>query len=234
MTQYGGMGCGTKCGKWVSKVSCGGWLGLYMQIIEAVSFWKASLLNFFSINQGVAQGCTLSPTLFLIYINGLLNEIEKCPELGVKFFQNKLSGLLFADDFVGITETGRALQSLIDIVHNYSKRWRFEANVKKCAIVIFSKTGRGSGKWVWGDESLPILDSYCYLGVEFSSDGSWDKHIKSLIVRNWQKLGGLYRVLHNFSLDLRTGRHILMAVLRPSLEYGCEVWNANKCQAKAL
>ena len=33
MTQYGGMGCGTKRGKWVSKVSCGGWLGLYMQII---------------------------------------------------------------------------------------------------------------------------------------------------------------------------------------------------------
>ena len=63
---------------------------------------------------------------------------------------------------------------------------------------MFSKTGRGSGKWVWGDESLPnldsYLDSYCYLGVEFSSDGSWDKHIKSLIVRNRQKLGGLNRV----------------------------------------
>ena len=53
-------------------------------------------------------------------------------------------------------------------------------------------------------------------------------------MRNRQKLGGLYRVLHNFSLDLRNRRHILMAVLRPSLEYGCEVWNANKCQAKAL
>ena len=25
-----------------------------------------------------------------------------------------------------------------------------------------------------------------------------------------------------------------MAVLQPSLEYGCEAWNANKCQAKAL
>ena len=25
-----------------------------------------------------------------------------------------------------------------------------------------------------------------------------------------------------------------MAVLRPSLEYGCEMWNTNKCQAKAL
>ena len=25
-----------------------------------------------------------------------------------------------------------------------------------------------------------------------------------------------------------------MAVLRPSKEYDCEVWNANQCQAKAL
>ena len=25
-----------------------------------------------------------------------------------------------------------------------------------------------------------------------------------------------------------------MAVLRPSLGYGCEVWNTKKCQAKAL
>ena len=38
---------------------------------------------------------------------------------------------------------------------------------------------------------------------------------------NRQKLGGLYRVAHNFALDLRTRRHILMAVLRPSLENIC-------------
>ena len=53
-------------------------------------------------------------------------------------------------------------------------------------------------------------------------------------MHNRQKLGGLYRVLHNYSLDLRTGRDILMAVLGPSLEYDCEVWNASKFQAKAL
>ena len=38
------------------------------------------------------------------------------------------------------------------------------------------------GGWVWGGENLPIVDSYCYLRIEFSSDGSWDKHIKSLVV----------------------------------------------------
>ena len=54
-------------------------------------------------------------------------------------FQKIHCPVLFADDFVGLAEAGSALQKLIDIVHNYSKRWRFEANVKKCAIVIFPK-----------------------------------------------------------------------------------------------
>ena len=84
----------------------------------------------------------MSPTLFLIYINGLLNEIEKCPELGVKFFKNKLSGHLFSDDYVGIAETGRALQSLIDIVYNYIKRWRYESNVTMCHCNIFKNRKR--------------------------------------------------------------------------------------------
>ena len=89
------------------------------------------------------------------------------------------------------------------------------------------------GGCVWGCESLPVLDSYCYLGIELS-DWSWDTHIKSLVVCKKQKIGNWFRNLHNFAFDLRTHRHVLMAVLWPSLAYGCEVWYANKCQAKAF
>ena len=71
-------------------------------------FSEGKSSEFFSIKQGVAQGCTLSPTctLFLIHINGQLSEIEKCPELDVKLSENTMSGLLFANDFVGLAETG--------------------------------------------------------------------------------------------------------------------------------
>ena len=68
-----------------------------------------------------------------------------------------MSSLLFANDFVGISGNRSALQSLVDIVYNYSTRWRFEANVKKCAIVILLKLEEVSSKWVFGDESLPVL-----------------------------------------------------------------------------
>ena len=94
--------------------------------------------DFFLLIGGFAQGCTLSPTLFSIYINVLLSDIKKCQQIGVKFSKNRLSGLLFADDFVGLAKTGPALQNLINVVYNYSKRWRVEDNIKKCSCNFFS------------------------------------------------------------------------------------------------
>ena len=172
--------------------------------------------------------------MFLIYIDGLLYEIEKSQYLSVKFSENNMPGLLFADDFVGVAESKSALQSMITIVYNYSRRWSFKDNVKKCAVVVCSKLGDTSGKRFWGNEELPVLDSYCYLGMIFRNNGSWDKHIKSLLIHNRQKLIGLYCVLHNFASEFKNCTHIYMAMLRPSLEYDCEVWNTNKCQDKVL
>lgn len=78
---------------------------------------------------------------FLISTHGLLGEIEKCPEVGVKVSDNTMSSLSSANDFVGIAETGSVLQSLIDAAHNHSRHWQFEAYAKKCAVVIFSHSG---------------------------------------------------------------------------------------------
>ena len=50
-------------------------------------------------------------------MNGMLCEIEKCPELGVNFSGNTMFDPLFASDFVGIAETESALESSIDTVH---------------------------------------------------------------------------------------------------------------------
>ena len=82
-----------------------------MLLIGVVLFYKVSLQNFFLLSRGWLRVLyALSPTLFLKHINGLLCEIKKCPELGVKFLENTMSCLLFADDFVGLGETGSALK----------------------------------------------------------------------------------------------------------------------------
>ena len=47
--------------------------------------------------------------------------------------------MLFADDFVGISDSKESLQKLIDIVYSYCSKWRLRANVNKSAMMVFSK-----------------------------------------------------------------------------------------------
>ena len=55
--------------------------------------------------QGVAQGCSLSPILFSVFINGLLKEVEQAG-LGVELSDGStIGGMLFADDFVGVSNS---------------------------------------------------------------------------------------------------------------------------------
>ena len=72
----------------------------------------------FSVAQGVAQGCSLSPILFSVFINDLLKEVEKA-ELGIQLECGKIGSMLFADDFVGVSDSKEQLQKLIDVVYSY-------------------------------------------------------------------------------------------------------------------
>ena len=70
---------------------------LYVDIRNYICrFWGVVSSEFFPSNRGGYSLLYLRSTMFSIYINGLLSEIGKCLELGVKFFENTLSGLLFA------------------------------------------------------------------------------------------------------------------------------------------
>ena len=86
-------------------------------------------------------------------------------------------GMLFADDFVGASDTKDNLQRLIDLVYNFCNRWRLNANMNKSTVVVFSRN-IANGDWMWGEHKLPNLTSYTYLRIDFSYNGTLDFHIK--------------------------------------------------------
>ena len=89
----------------------------------------------------MAQGCSLSPILFSVFINDLLKDAEQA-ELGIQLSSGKrVGGMLFADDFVGVSNSRGSLQKLIDVVHRYCSKWGLKANVSKSAVVVFSVEG---------------------------------------------------------------------------------------------
>ena len=107
-------------------------------------------LAMFSVEQGVAQGCSLSPILFSVFINDLLKDVEQA-ELRIQLSSGKrVGGMLFADDFVGVSDSRESLQKFIDVVHGYCNKWRLKANVSKSAVMVFSKNSVEGG-WKWGE-----------------------------------------------------------------------------------
>ena len=82
---------------------CEGWLLRSVQVFQKCSFARGRTA--FSIEQEVAQGCSLSTILFSVFINGLLDAVEQA-ELGIELNNGlTIGGMLFADDFVGVCDS---------------------------------------------------------------------------------------------------------------------------------
>ena len=80
-----------------------------------------------SVLSGIPQGSVLGPTLFIIYINDLLDDINS-------------DGLLFADDammfsHISSQEDAPSLQSDIDLLENWSNLWLLNFQPDKCHVL---------------------------------------------------------------------------------------------------
>ena len=101
--------------------------------------------------------------------------------------------------------------------------------------MVFSKVAiTDMCAWKWGDKVIPRVVSYCYLGIEFAENGSWDSHVQKVIDNGKKKLNRLHRFVSNRNISTVARRLLLVSVLRPTLEYGSEVWACNKRQAASL
>jgi hypothetical protein len=90
----------------------------------------------FKTNYGVRQGDSLSPTLFAIYINDLVHELNE-QGVGLDVDGRNVSSLLYADDIIIFAENEEKLQILLTTLHNWCQQWRLVVNQTKSSIVHF-------------------------------------------------------------------------------------------------
>ena len=116
--------------------------------------------------------------------------------------------MLFADDFVGLSDSKEQLQKLRDIVYSYCNKWRLKAN---SAVMVFAKEAV-EGTWKWGEHDLPTVAKYTYLGIDlidFASNGAWERHIKKVLDCGRKMVNQLHSVISNRDINLSAHRLLL-------------------------
>ena len=103
------------------------------------------------INRGEIQGSMLSPDLFNIYINDLIELLEKA----------NLNPIAYADDLAVMCDGEENLFKAMDIIEKWSGLNDIEVNKKKSGILIIQNQ-RGNEEHIRG---YPVKNWYKFLGV---------------------------------------------------------------------
>ena len=102
--------------------------------------WNGSASVSFSIENGVKQGGILSPILFCVYIDELLNCLIES-KFGCHIGHVSYSALGYADDVGLLTPSVQALQDLLHICETFSEEFRVVFNSKKITCMRIGSNG---------------------------------------------------------------------------------------------
>ena len=173
---------------------------------EACVSVNGRLSELFNISIGLKQGDVLSPVLFDIFINDLLDELRES-RCGVELSTSRgtttkpIPGLLWADDLVLIAKSSEELQKALRCVDKWMTSFQLEIGHEKCCVVPFPVVQDSDFVSELGQEEfscqggkIKVSDSYTYLGIVFQSDLTWKKQRKSLC----PKQGTSYRLFFLF------------------------------------
>ena len=137
----------------------------------------------FTLQRGVRQGDGLSPILFNIAINPILERIQQI-KLGYKFSNNnqiQIPLLAYADDIILITENAKDMNIIFKIFKSMTDTYGLRINNLKSKytsiedIQPIEYTNHSNQKTKI--QTLSKDEAYKFLGIYIKANLSWDKDI---------------------------------------------------------
>ena len=179
---------------------------------------RGSFSEWSQVISGVPQGSVLGPILFILYINDLLEQIQS-------------SLWTFADDTkiyrpILTTEDQNILQKDLDIFTQWNKTWQGFLNISKCKHLSLGGPSTNRTYTIKNDLEDVIIQQTREerdLGITFTNDFKFSKHINLSIRKANKMLGIVYRSFQHLTPTIF--RMLYVSLVRPHLDYASVVWN---------
>lgn len=179
-----------------------------VRVEDQCSSWKP-------VKSGVPQGSVLGPILFVIFINDMPEAV-------------KSMCLLFADDAklfrnVNLRDDTdiKILQTDVDSLTTWSRKWQLAFNVDKCKVLHLGRTNPYN-KYKMAERYLEQVEEEKDLGVLVDNELKFHKQAAVASKTANSRLGLIKK---SFAmLDMTSLPLLYTSLVRPHLEYGNVIW----------
>ena len=174
--------------------------------------------SFSPVRSGVPQGSILGPLLFVLFINDIIDELDKDTHI-----------LMYADDTkiwreICSIEDQHKLQSDIDALYAWSVKNKIRFHPNKCkAMRISLKRNKFEYNYALNGNVLAQSESECDLGITVSHNLKWNRHHSVITCKAAQKLGLVKRVC-SFTLNKFSRKILFLSIVRSQFEHCSVVW----------
>ena len=197
------------------------WLHGFLQNRQARVRFGSEISNSRTMKQGLPQGSVLAPILFILYINNLA---ELLPESTIN--------AMYADDvsILGQSttkeEAERLAQETVNIVVNWSKKWKLNLNAGKSEVSFFTrstKLANHTPSIVVDGTQIDLSPTPRLLGVILDQKLTFNAHIEKIGKKAADKLKMLAAISNTeWGWRKQVLRRCYMAHFRSMFEYaGC-------------
>jgi len=150
-------------------------LNLPPTLIKLLLFWYTNSNVFvrwgvytsytFMLGTGVRQGGVLSPILFCIYVDCIVESLESS-KLGCWIGELYIGCIMYADDLVLISASVCELQRMFDLCADTLTEIGMQINSRKCAILRFGPQYANPCTTIWFQDSpIEFCEKAKYLGI---------------------------------------------------------------------
>ena len=128
-------------------------------------------------------------------------------------------------------ESARKLQTSIDQINTWTKRWRIKLNESKSIHVNFTNKQKQYIPIRINDTQIPHVESAKYLGMTLDAKLRWKVHVKKKREELGIKYKNMYWMLGRHSkLSIYNKLLLYKQILKPVWTYGIQLWG---CTSKS-
>ena len=179
------------------------------------------LSDYFKATNGVRQGGVISPILFTLYVDEMINKL-KSSGIGCTIGNHYAGCLMYADDVTLICPSVTGLQEMVDICLNFGMKNSIMFNDKKTVCIHFSSVQHTGVKCIMvNGKQIPWSKTVRHLGniLQFNLDDTPDIALKTS-----EMIFSVNKLCSNFNLANNETKCTLFKAYCTAY-YGTETWS---------